>query len=90
MILQQTNKEIISVVKGYLVIKYYTYKVNEKEYGNIYVSKEEAMKNHPKETLIEGYGYINQKNGLQPKDTPDFFQTEEEVREYIEERYKII
>lgn len=85
--------EVVKVIGKYSIVKYFAdtlYTNNDKEngkayYGDIYLTKEDVLKNHPEANVLEGFGFVNNDTGCHPDDTPDWFDGVEEVIEYIEE-----
>lgn len=89
----EKKKEVVKEMGQYLIVKYYAdtlYTNGDKEngspyYGDIYLTKEDVLKEHPGAEVMEGFGFIEKETGYQPDDTPDWFDSIEEVMEYIEE-----
>lgn len=85
--------EVVKEMGKYNIVKYYAdtlYTNDDKEngypyYGDIYLTKEDVLKDHPEAEILEGYGFIDTETGCQPEDTPDWFDDIEEVIECIEE-----
>ena len=51
-----------------------------KHYGDIYTSEVECKKEHPYDKIIHGFHVVNLENP--EEDTPDWFYTIEEAREW--------
>lgn len=85
------KKEVIKEMEGYLIVKYYAntlYTNNDEKngyayYGDIYTAKEELVREHPKAEILEGFGLIHAEKNYHPDDAPDWFDTVEEVEDYI-------
>lgn len=90
------EKEVIQEIGGFHVTKYYAntlYTNGVKEngspyYGDIYLTKEEVLINHPDAEIREGFGLVDKKTGYHLEDSPDWFDSLEELKTYLEENYK--
>ena len=85
--------EVVQEQGNYLIVRYYAdtlYSNGDKEngipyYGDIYLTKEDVLKDHPEADILEGFGFVDKQTGYQPDDTPDWFDSVAEVIEYIKE-----
>lgn len=83
--------EIIQEFGEYLIVKYYANALNADGeegnglpyYGDIYLTKEEVLKSHPKAKILKGFGFVEKGTGVQPENTPDWFNSVGEVIEFI-------
>jgi hypothetical protein len=53
-------------------------------YGDIYNTVEEVLADHPGATVLTGFGILDEETGFLVDDTEDFYATEEEAREHME------
>lgn len=54
-------------------------------YGDIYTSREECLAEHPEASVIEGYGVTPDDSQWLVDESDDFYYTEEEAQEFINE-----
>jgi hypothetical protein len=54
-------------------------------YGDIYNTPEEVREEHPGATVLIGYGILNEETGFIVDESADFYATEAEALEHMEE-----
>ncbi len=92
--MKKSNVDVIETVGKYQVIKYYAdtlYTNNDKEngvpyYGDIYTSRDEVLQNHPNAEVLEGFGVLDTETGYSPDDVDDWYDTVEDVLDFIKEQ----
>lgn len=90
----QKNLEVVKEIGQYKIVKYYAdtlYTNDDKEngfpyYGDIYTTKEDVLREHPCSEILEGYGLIDNLTGYHPDDADDWYDSVEEVIDYIEKQ----
>lgn len=54
-------------------------------YGDIYSTVEEVLEEHPGATVLQGYGILDEETGFVVDESEDFYATEAEALEDMEE-----
>lgn len=55
-------------------------------YGDIYNTREDCLKEHPTDTVLEGFGVLDEDTGFLTDDSDDIYWTEEEALGYLKQR----
>lgn len=78
--------EIVKELDGMNVVKQYADETKEQGvsvYGDIYLSKEEAVMEHPHTPILEGYGLIDKQTNFAPPNAPDWFYEVQDAVNYV-------
>lgn len=79
----QNAHEVKFSLGGYAIVQLYANQTEDETYGEIFASKKELKKAHPKHTVLEGYGIIELKTGNMPDDCLDWYFLYEETKEVL-------